>query len=255
MTIIASLGTIFIIALMAYDGARNGLFASCYALVRNVLGFLFAFTLFEPLGGLLSRLFAEEHPGPLYLRAVAFVALFGAVFTLGRWLKISYTEPRVPSYRHADRVGGGALGLLNGFVLAGVVLIFWSLMPFAKFLPRDFGRVRTDKLPVDAGSQLLRFYNHCTHTMGGGKRFLLNDEPILADKEEPFGVPDALRDIDGDGEPDMVPGESFQDENGNGRWDRGWLWRYRAHADFHMEDFRRAVGAAPRPAASPAGGQ
>jgi len=236
MSVVATLAVIAIIALLAYDGVRSGLFAATYSLVRNVLAFVLAMTFCEPVMHLLSRLFSDWHPGPLYYRAIGFAAIFGFVFLFGRWLKITYTDPVVPTYPYADYIGGGAVGVLNGIVLAGVLLVLWSMMPFAKFLPQDFGRVRTEKLPVDAGSLMLRFYSHCTRTMGGSRTFLLHDEPVLVDEDLPLGVPDRLRDIDGDREPDPVPGESFEDRNGNGKWDRGWLWRYRTHADFHVQD-------------------
>ncbi len=253
MTIVAVLATIVLIVVMTYDGVRSGLFSAVYSLVKNVLAFLIALTLCEPGMSLLTRFLPERHPGPLYYKAIAFATVFTVVFGFGRWLKLNYTILDVQTPRYADYIGGGAFGLLNGIVLGGVVLILWSLMPFAKFLPADFGRIRTEKLPLDSGTLMLRFYDHCTGTMGAGRTFLLQDEAVLKDEEEPYGIPDALRDLDGDGLDDVVPGESFQDLNGNGEWDRGWLWRYRTHADLRPEDVYDAVGAGVRPYETGAG--
>ena len=249
MTTVAIIGVIAIILLVAYDGVHSGLYATVYSLVRNVLGFLLALTLCEPLVGLVTRFLSDRHPGPLYYKAISFAAVFGFVFLTGRWLKIRFTIPDVRSYPYADYIGGAALGVLNGIVLAGTALVLWSLMPFVKFLPGDFGRIGTEKLPLDAGSAMLRFYARSTRTMGAGRTFLLDDERVLRDEEEPYGVPDAVRDLDDDGQLDPVPGETFEDLNGNGRWDRGWLWRYRNHADFQAEDIRQAAS----PAAAPKG--
>lgn len=250
MTTVAIIGVIVIVLLAAFDGVRTGLFATACSAVRNVLAFLLALTLCEPLVNVLTKVFADQHPGPLYYRAIAFAGVFGFVFGIGRWLRVRFTIPDVRSYYYADYIGGGALGVLNGIVLAGTVLVLWSLMPFAKFLPSDFGRISTDKLPLDAGRVMLRFYGRCTHTMGAGRTFLLEDERVLADREEPYGVPDAIADLDGDGQLDPVPGETFEDLNGNGRWDRGWLWLYRNHADFRVGDLYAAVG--KKPTAPPA---
>jgi hypothetical protein len=199
-------------------------------------------TLAEPLMHLLSAFLPSTHPGPLYYRALSFIAVFGIVFGLARYLRITYVESSVECYRYADYIGGAALGFVNGLVIGGVLLVFWSMLPFVKYIPSDFGRVETTSVPLDPGAAMLRLYSRTAQTMGGRRPFLLQPEPILLDEDEYPGLPDATRDIDGDGEDEPVAGESYEDLNGNGQWDRGWMWNYRRHADFTVDDISRVAG-------------
>jgi len=241
MHTVAVVLTLLIIAATAYGGYKNGAFFSTYALTRNLFGFLVAMTLFEPVGAVAAKVFGHAHPVPLYCEAVSFVALFIAVFVGARYLKVRFTPATVPGASLVDQIGGGFLGLVNGILIAGFVLIVWSLMPFAKFIPADFGRVDAERLPVDAGGIMLRFYGLTAKRMPGGRVFLVGPEEVLNDQDGD-GRPDTSRDIDQDGTPDPVPGEDFEDANGNGRWDRGWLWRYRSFAEITRTDLQRVSG-------------
>ena len=224
-TIIVSVVVILLILAMIYSGQRDGSYVSAYSLMRNLLGFLIAMTFYGPVAGLINSQANLAEPGPAYVRLGTFVVLYGAVVGFGRWLRLNYTVPDVKCLQWLDRSLGGTLGLLNGIVLSGVLLIAWSLCPFMKYLPQDFGRVSPRGLWVDSGSAMLVFYDFATGRIPGGKRFILQ-EPLTQDN-------------DGDGEVD--PGE-FEDLNGNGEWDPGWLWKYRNHADITEEDLRTAGG-------------
>jgi len=236
MTTIAILASIGIIGLFTWEGVRGGAFAGTFSLVRSILAFLFAMTLAEPVGGILTGMLGSEYPAPLFYRCIAFALVFGVVFGAGRWVKIRYLTGQVRCNRHVDYGVGGALGLVNGLVVAGVLLVFWSLMPFAKFMPGDFGRVRTASLPVDAGSAVLRYYHHASVIMRGGRTFMLESEPILegGDNVEPYGVPDVVEVAEGVYKSE--PGVHFTDVNGNGEWDRGWMDLYHNHADIRLDD-------------------
>jgi hypothetical protein len=226
--------TLVILGAMIYAGIRDGAFFSLYALLRNLLGFLVAMSFTEPVTQLVlhfERL--QLHPGPLYVRAFVFPTLFAVVFAGMRWLKTRYTTVDIAIFVIPDRIVGGIFGLLNGIVMVGLLLIVWSFMPFAKFLPGDFGRVNTDTGILFPGRLMLRFYDFTTRRMPGGRMFLLEDEPVV-------------RDSDGDGEFDPPSAgfkqpELFRDLNENGLWDRGWLWRYKNHADIHMKDMEGAA--------------
>jgi len=106
-------------------------------------------------------------------------------------------------------------GLANGVVVTGALLILWSLMPFAKYLPGDYGTARVQAGLLDTGTAMLRFYDFAQARMGGGRPFLLEPEPVVTDPN-------------GNGRPDEA-GDEFADYNRNGQWDRGWLWRYQRH--------------------------
>ena len=64
MHIISVLGALLIAALMLWGSFRGGLFLACYALVRDLFGFLLAMTLCEPLGSLLGTIVPTQYPWP-----------------------------------------------------------------------------------------------------------------------------------------------------------------------------------------------
>jgi hypothetical protein len=223
-----------LIALIVYAGYRNDTFSSVSGLLRNFLAFLMAMTFFEPLAGLLSSIISNRHPWPENFRPLSLALLYGVVMLVTMWAKTKYSPPQVPSYQIADRISGVVCGVASGIIITGFILILWSVIPFSKYLPGDFGRVETDRLMLnlDSGRIMLRFYGFTARKMGGGRPFLLEDEPVTVD-------------FDGDKEFDQNLGEEWQDVNRNGRWDRGWLWRYRHHADFNRDDLAVVTSAAP----------
>jgi hypothetical protein len=247
MHLIALLATLVILGLMIYQGYQGGLFASAVAFTRNVLAFVCAMTFCEPLAVLVLKLVPsfELYPGPLYLRVIAFATAFGIVMGVGNWLNEKFLSQDLLAHPLADRIGGTALGLLSGVIISGFVLILCTMMPFLKCIPGDFGRIQTDKLLPDSGGIMLRIYGWSAGRMGGNRMFLLEDEPIVKGRDANHdGRPDGL-DINGDGRPDALfdgtyPPQTYQDLNKNGVWDRGWLWLYRHHADFYVEDVELA---------------
>ena len=230
MNTIAVLVALAFLGLLVYSGVRDGAFFSIYVLMRNLFGFLLAMALMEPLASFLMLFTPKWHPWPQYSRSLAFPLVFALFFALARWLKMRFTPAKVPTFPPADRIVGGACGMLNWVVLVGILLILWSLMPFAKFIPGDFGRIKTDSGLLFPGKAMLRFYKFTTNRMPGGRVFLLDDEPVVDD-------------ADGDNEFDPDTDESFEDVNNNGVWDRGWLWRYKNHADFHVSDVELVTSA------------
>ncbi|MBS3762677.1 MAG: CvpA family protein [Planctomycetes bacterium] len=235
MQVVAILLLLVIFGIMIYGGISSGFFDSVYALMRNLLGFVLALSLCDPLTCLMTGLITrfKLHPGPLYMRMIVFATVFGVTVGVAGTLRRKLTSPDLPSYPIADPVAGGILGVFNGLVVSGFVLILYALLPFVKYIPGDAGRIETQKLPVDSGALMLKYYGYLSDRMGGSKKFLVDPEPVL-----PGG------DRNGDGLPDgrnPVPGKAFRDLNGNGRWDRGWLWRYRSHADISFVDYQRAA--------------
>lgn len=206
-TFIANIVVLVLIGVTAYAGYRDGLYVSLYAAGRGIASFLVAMTLFEPLSKLAEYVLGSAHPGPEYFQAASFMLVFGAVFMFCRWLKMRFTVPLVPAYAWVERAGGAILGLATGVTLTGVLLLWWSLLPFVKYLPADYGRIHTDKLLVDSGKGMLYSYDFAARRMPGGRRFLLRDETTA----------------------------------GGASRNRGWLWRYRTHADIRLEHLQSAL--------------
>jgi len=231
-----------IMIVLGLDGYRRGAFFSFYCLVRNLLAFLVAMAYCEPVTELFVSMSPERlglHPGPLYWRAIFFGLLFGVVFGCLRWLKLKFTPAKVEVDKWADRIAGPVLGLINGFVLSGFILILWSLMPFAKFLPGDFGRMDPDRLLINSGGAMLRYFNFTTGRLPGRRPFLLQNETVPLDIDtNGDGKPDRVNDRDRDGLLDQ--GEQFLDVNGNRQWDIGWMWRYHHFAEISYRDFEGA---------------
>lgn len=228
MTTIAILGSLVALGALIYSGVRDGAFFSVYVLLRNLFGFVLAVTFMDPVAGLIGGIVGGAHPAPQYFRAIAFPLVFALVFVGFRWLKTHYTVPSVVSFTVADKVVGGICGAVNWVVVAGTLLVLWGLMPFAKYLPADFGRIKSESALLSPAKGMVRFYGYLAHRMPGGREFLLEDEPIVGD-------------LDGDNEFDQGTGEAFKDLNRNGVWDRGWLWRFEHHADIHTTDIELAV--------------
>ena len=241
MTVVALLGGLILIGLMTYTGWRDGAFAGLYSLLRNLLAFLFAMTLFKPAAELLQFVFPGRHPWPAYLDAFSVAAIYALVVGAIRWAKMRYTAPGVHTFNAVDRIVGPICALAAGVILSGFLLILWSMMPFAKHLPYDLGRVNNNALPADTGSATLRFYGFLYDKVPGRRMFLLHDEKLVAD-------------VNKNGRFDTGLGEQFEDLNKNGRWDRGWLWRYRHGADFTPEDLDAVTPADARKEESAEGG-
>jgi hypothetical protein len=241
VAVIVLLAVLALLVAMAYAGYRDGLYAATYALVRSVIGFLCAMTFCQPLASFLTGVISREDPMPQYFIPISFIGIFGIVLAIGRWLKVTYTDPGVACPASVDRVAGPIVGLLHAVVFTGTLLVFWSLLPFAKFVPADMGHVNTKLGSLDTGATMLKFYDFATGRMAGDAPFLLQDEPVQGQTQP--GAPPA-------------PGQSFVDVNGNGKWDRGWLWKYRHYADIDESVLPApAAGAAPAaPAGAPAPG-
>jgi hypothetical protein len=69
--------------------------------------------------------------------------------------------------------------------------------------------------------------------MPGNTPFLMDAEPVIED-----GNVEAENAVE-----DTVGGSKivFNDLNGNGRWDRGWLWHYQNHADLRSREVERYI--------------
>ncbi len=216
ITTIAVLIVLTLLLAMTYAGARDGLFFSTYALMRNLIAFVAAMTFCQPLARLLSYLISQSHPAPEYFLPLGYALAFGVTFGVGRWLKIRYVYPDVVCPKWVDRIGGALVGFTNAYIVTGTFLILWTLLPFARFIPGDQGRLSIPSAGLDSGAVMLRVYDTLAGSMPGNTPFLLDDEPLIEDRNN-----------NGRAE----PGDTFIDLNGNGRWDRGWRWRYQNHAE------------------------
>jgi len=217
---LATLAVVLALGACTYGGQRDGFYFAIYSTARNLIAFLCAMTFCEPLAVMLTHLISDKGPAHAYFVVISFAATFGIVFTLLRWLKIKYTYPVVECPMLVDRIGGGAAGLFGGIALSGTVLILWSLMPFMAYIPADLGRIEIHSKTLDTGAIMLKFYDNTAGRMKGNTEFLLEDEELVSDPNK-------------NGRAD--PGEQYNDLNLNGKWDRGWLWKYKNYANINFQ--------------------
>lgn len=206
--------TLIIILTSAHKGYVSGIYESSYLFFRNYLAFLLSFTFFLPLTALLVRIATPmaAYPFPEYARPVFFIVVFVVFIAACDILRFKHLFPsiKITVHKYADKAIGGSIGLLNGIVLCGVLLILWTLLPFVKFIPGDLGRIHTERLPVDPGALLLRTYAHGTGRMGG-RKFPLEGEHSTG--------------LETDDQPTTPQ--------------KGYLWYYKRHADLTLEEFDR----------------
>jgi hypothetical protein len=221
-SVLATLFVLALLVLMALAGYRDGLFFSTYALVRNFIAFLCAMTFRDKVAGAIAAVISENAMAKEYFAVLSFALIFAVIFLLARWLKITYTVPNVPSIVLVDRIGGPVVSVLNAVVTTGTVFIFCSMLPFAKFVPGDLGRFQVRVSSLDTGAAMLRVFSRVERCMGGGKHFLLEPETITTDFNN-----------NGRAEPGV---DFIDDVNGNGQWDRGWMWEYQNFCEVQPED-------------------
>lgn len=221
MQIVIQVAVFGVIIGTVVGGFRDGAFAAAYSALRTFFCLIIAMTFFEPVSYLIYSNVERfsVYPGPDYIRAIVFPTLFALVFGLARMLKVRYTAPKVQALPMVDRIAGPVLGLLNGIIIAGIICIMWSLMPFARYMPSDSGTVDERRLVWDAGATTLRFYSFMCRRMPGAKPFLLEPEKIV-------------NDTNGNGRVDAGTDDSWEDTLPNGKWDEGWLARYRNGDEF-----------------------
>ncbi|HOX39636.1 MAG TPA: CvpA family protein [Candidatus Brocadiia bacterium] len=166
--------------------------------------------------------------------------------TLGIWiyvalheLEIRFLPPDADLLGMADKVLGPVLGGMAGALMAGGLVIAWSLVPAAKYFPSGLGVINHNQLVWDAGFTTAKFYEKFSDAMYGEKKFLLYDEPTGSVDEDHVFRQDwgcRMNFIP------LMPGQRYIDEVRNGRWDRGFLYRYwQTHrwTTQQVEDLRR----------------
>jgi len=98
----------------------------------------------------------------------AFLAIFLVVLLLTRLaIGAGVAEDAVRFPPLIDRIGGPLMGIFAGMLLAGAILIAWSMAPVPESL-----RLDGSQLAIDAGSPLLRTAARCLEDDGLEERLL-----------------------------------------------------------------------------------
>ena len=224
-----------VLAMAAY-GAHFGLFLAVLAGMHALVSLVVALAFAEPLAALLTWL---EVPG-----AYAFPAAFGGLFVGAAAAIRLAVGGFVPAEAvrftpGIDKGGGGLIGALAGLVLAGAVLIAFSIVPLPAAL-----RIDGPLLRFDAGVRLLKTFARCVEPDEAKRDLLIKGEQpalsapaespscseVFADRNGNDEFDDGERYVDADGNGSFTIQLPYIDANGNGRRDVGIIDAYRLSA-------------------------
>jgi len=197
--VVPSAFSLVVVAISAYLGLRSGLFLSVVAALAVITAFSGALGLAPRLGAYFSSL----HWMPVLVLPLAYFLILAFVLLATKAVTAAclrdddaWLSPRF------DRFGGGLMGAFAGWLLAGSLLVGWSMIE----LPAGV-RPPMPSRTHDAGSWMLKMLARMNGnekvTEGGGG--LLNGDTIHGKS--------------GGGRIDISATEPFDDVNENGRWD------------------------------------
>ncbi len=145
--ILALLATILILTI-AFFQATQGFYSAMIMAVASLLSAVVAFNYYEPVAGLM---YSQQ---PATADAIALLAIF-VILALGLRLAADYfLRGNVVLGVWANRIGGGALGLLTGMILVGVLAVGLQMLPWGPsvlgYEPFDESLQRSSRLIVFA---------------------------------------------------------------------------------------------------------
>ena len=127
---------LILVLLIAYFQVVQGLFGSLIMAILSVLCAALALNTYDAV----AESFLRANQGP-YADATALTVLFVGPLLILRIVLDRLIRGNVPFGPWADRIGGGALGLITGMVLVGMVLIIAQMLPLGEtvlgFQPYD----------------------------------------------------------------------------------------------------------------------
>lgn len=166
-TILQQLGDLIVIMIlvgMTLYGWQQGLFLATIAGLQVLASFLGALALADWVAPQLVQADCPEQ----HAFAAAFLLLFiGGIVAIRVVVGAGIREGMVRFAELIDRIGGGLIGAVAGVVLAGAVLVAWSMPALPEGL-----RLNGSQLRLDLGSPLLRTFCRCVREPGLEGRLL-----------------------------------------------------------------------------------
>jgi len=160
-----------IVVIMIISGFSSRLFGSVLNFFNLLFAALITINFFEPLASLSTRYIPY---GAEYHHAVVFIVLFTGLILLGQELLIGRGKEWIDINRVADMAGSAIFGLISGFIVAGVIALFYFLLPWQEDVIQ--GKLDTAHPPV-----LLRVYRGIANKVPGSNKF----DPV---GEFPMGI-------------------------------------------------------------------
>jgi membrane protein required for colicin V production len=109
-------------------GLVKGLLRMVIGIAAAIAGLVIAAIYYRPFSHVFSRLFAAE----VWAQLIAFVVIFVAVLIVGGLISFLLSKVVKGPLRFLDRVLGGALGLVEGIFICGVLVIAQLAFPVNK---------------------------------------------------------------------------------------------------------------------------
>lgn len=196
------------IAGLVVYGWFRGVFRATVAGTQIVVSFVLAFGLAPALAAIIRGCGCPVD----FSLAIAFMLLFcGCLFATTIAVGLAVPDGAVRLSRLPDCAGGAVIGGMAGMLLAGVLLVGWSVAGVPGPL-----RFSPDRLPVDGGRWLLDVVTRWVTPSGASSRSLLHGDPT-------FSVADSMRHdastARGSPRQFLRASEPFVDMNGNGTYD------------------------------------
>ena len=192
------------VAGLAIYGWQNGLFLATIAGLQ-LLGSVVAALAFAP--AVAAALETINCP-PAQSLGVAYLAVFVAGLLATRLAIGGFVPEGVVRFAPIiDKVCGSCLGAVAGFLLAGSLLVGWSLLT----MPESF-RLDVASLKLDAGSRLLGTFARCVEAEPARRAELLGGDPAAAHR----GLLDCYRECDWRKRDSVLPPEPPASGDGAG---------------------------------------
>lgn len=121
--------SLLIIAGVAYASFAEGIFGAWCSVVMVVLSGVISFSFFEPVARILEPMFRGSVLGG-YEDGVGLVAVFCASYGLLRTILNSVSARRFEYHALVDQIGGGAIGVLVGYLLSGFIICVLQTLPW-----------------------------------------------------------------------------------------------------------------------------
>jgi hypothetical protein len=138
---------------VAYAHAREGFYSAATILFASLIAGLVAFGFYEPLVETIGDLGGFED-------AICLTGLFCVTLGILRYASISLVPHEVQTHPHLHQLGGGALGLVTGYLAAGFLLCVWQTLPWhPNFMGFEPGSARRAMPPDQNWLRLVRQAN------------------------------------------------------------------------------------------------
>ena len=177
--------TLVVTLIVAYAALREGVLTAMATLVNICISGLVAFEFFEPLAEELDGLFRGTFLAG-FEDCLSLFVLFAPVLAGLRFLTNNLASQEVELPPLMQQVGSGAVALVSGYLLAGILVVFLQMMPWGEnFLDFQYnvepnsGKVR-QYLPPD------RLWLSFMNRAGSGP--FSQGEAVTFDPEGTFGV-------------------------------------------------------------------